>query len=143
MVILGITAAGLSSLCFIWSWATDSLKYKFVYSFLLFLQIASNFSIKFVATDKILYAIEICVMTLCLGGHFTLLPNVLRKIYGEQATELYGYMFSYYGLCYICLFFLQNAFLDETNALTYEIFFFINGGISALSSCVLFIFFKE
>ena len=104
-VILSIAATGCS-LCFIWSWATDFLQYKIVYSFLLFLQITSNFSIPFVATEKILYAIEIHIMTLCLGGHFTLLPNVLKKIYGEQATELYGYMFSYYGLSYIGLYFV-------------------------------------
>ena len=86
-----------------WSWATDYLPYRLVYSILLLTQIVTNFTIKFVAKNRALYAIWISLMLLCEGGHFTLVPNVLKKIYGEKATELYGYLFSYTGLCAIFL----------------------------------------
>lgn len=82
-------------------------------------------------------------MLLCEGGHFTLVPNVLKKIYGDKATELYGYLFSYTGLCAIFLILLQTEFLDDEDASSYDIFFYINGGISMVSMCLLVLFFRE
>ena len=79
-------AAVCNSIRFLWSWATDYLPYKLVYGFLLILQIALNFTIKLVATNRALYTIWIALMLLCEGGHFTLVPNALKKIYGEKAT---------------------------------------------------------
>ena len=82
-------------------------------------------------------------MLLCEGGHFTLVPNVLKKIYGQQATELYGYLFSYTGLCSVSMIFLQDAFLDTEVASSYDIFFYINGSLSAVSLSILVLFFYE
>ena len=103
LVILGSAAAVCNSMRFLWSWVTDYLPYKIVYSFMLCLQILLNFTIKLVAKNEIFYAIWISSMLFCEGGHFTLVPNVLKKIYGEKATQLYGILFSYTGVCAIAL----------------------------------------
>ena len=82
LAVVGSIAAVCNSSRFIWSWATDYLPYRFVYSILLLLQIFANFTVKFVAMNKVLYTVWISLMLLCEGGHFTLVPNVLKKIYG-------------------------------------------------------------
>jgi len=56
--------------------------------------------------SKETYAIWICLALFCEGGHFTLVPNMLKKIFGDQATSLYGIMLTYTGfssLVMICL----------------------------------------
>ena len=108
LAIVGSAAAVCNSSRFMWSWATDYLPYRLVYSILLLIQIVTNLTIKFVAKNRALYAIWISLMLLCEGGHFTLVPNVLKKIYGDKATELYGYLFSYTGLCALFLILLQT-----------------------------------
>ena len=142
LAIVGSAAAVCNSSRFIWSWATDYLPYRIVYSVLLLLQIFANFTIKMVAKNEVLYAVWISLMLLCEGGHFTLVPNVLKKIYGQRATELYGYLFSYTGVCAIAMILLQDAFLGET-ASSYDIFFYINGSISVVALLMCFILFKE
>ena len=86
LAVLGSVAAVCNSIRFFWSWATDYLPYKTVYAFMLCLQISLNFTVKLVAKNQALYAIWISLMLLCEGGHFTLVPNVLKKIFGEKAT---------------------------------------------------------
>ena len=70
---------------------------------MLVIQIGLNFTMSLVATNNALYAVWICGMLLCEGGHFTLVPNVLKKIYGDRATQLYGILFSYTGLCSVAM----------------------------------------
>ena len=86
LALVGSIASICNAIRFLWSWATDYMPYKLVYGFLLTLQIVLNFTIKLVAGNSILYAIWIALMLLCEGGHFTLVPNALKKIYGEKAT---------------------------------------------------------
>ena len=64
-----------------------------------------------VSDNATLYAIWISLILLCEGGHFTLVPNVLKKIYGERGTALYGIAFSYTGICAILIVVLQTAVL--------------------------------
>lgn len=139
---LGSFAAICNSIRFLWSWATDYVPYKIVYAFMLCIQIVLNFTIKLVAKNQALYAIWICGMLLCEGGHFTLVPNVLKKIYGEKATQLYGILFSYTGLCSVGLIILQDEFLGK-DATTYDIFFYINGGMSVMALLILVFLFSE
>ena len=51
-------------------------------------------------------------MLLCEGGHFTLVPNVLKKIYGaENGTVLYGIGFSFSGISAILIVIMQQTLL--------------------------------
>ena len=81
-------------------------------------------------------------MLLCEGGHFTLLPNVLKKIYGEKGTALYGIAFSYSSICGVLIVILQSLILTDT-VNSYDIFFYINGSGSCLSLLMLLILFSE
>ena len=33
-----------------------------------------------------------------VGGEMTVLPIVINKLFGERATEVYGYLFTYTGI---------------------------------------------
>ena len=80
----------------------------------------------------------------CEGGHFTLLPNVLKKIYGsDKGTALYGIAFSYTGLCAVLILFLQQYCLDVDSAKSFNTFFYICAALSTASIILLFTFFTE
>lgn len=82
-------------------------------------------------------------MTFCEGGHFTLVPNVLKKIYGkEYGTQLYGVLFTYTSITSVLMIVLQAELLTD-QASSYDVFFYINGGLSCISLLILLIFFKE
>ena len=81
--ILGSVASVANCLRFAWSGATDHLSYKAVYGALCLLQVVLDFTLPLVAENEGLYAIWISSMMFCEGGHFTLLPNILKKIFGE------------------------------------------------------------
>lgn len=66
-----------------------------------------------VAESEGLYAVWISLMLFCEGGHFTLVPNVLKKIYGDRGTALYGIAFSYTGICSILIVILQSCLLGD------------------------------
>ena len=88
------------------------------------------------------YALYVSLIMFCEGAHFTLVPNVLKKIYGDQATPVFGLMFSFSGICSILLIFLQKWFITaETRS--YNIFFLINGFLSLVSLIMLKFLFSE
>ena len=83
MALIGSIGSLFNACRFVWSWATDYYSYKLVYGILLLLQIIFNCTMIFIAKNDILFGIWIAVLLLCEGGHFTLVPNVLKKIYGD------------------------------------------------------------
>ena len=139
---LGSVAAVCNSIRFIWSMATDYFSYKVVYGIMLVMQIVLDFTVPLVAENAALYAIWISLMLLCEGGHFTLVPNVLKKIYGERGTALYGIAFSYTGICSIMIVVLQSYVLG-TKSQSYDYFFYFNGAASCVSIILLFTVFSE
>lgn len=140
--LLGSLTAVFNSIRFIWSYATDYYSYKLIYGILLTMQIILDFTVPLVAENDILFGIWVCAMLFCEGGHFTLLPNVLRKIYGENSTGLYGLIFSYTGICSILMIVLQGEFLGDTSK-SYNAFFYFIGGLSCVSLLLLLTLFKE
>lgn len=110
---LGSAAAICNAIRFCWSGLTDHFSYKLIYGILLVIQIALDFTIPLVSSNAGLYAIWICLILFCEGGHFTLVPNVLKKIYGDKGTALYGVCFSYTGVCAILIIILQTVLLTD------------------------------
>ena len=101
---VGSAAAIFNAIRFIWSFATDYFSYKSVYSVLLVIQIVLSFTMGLVDTSPVLFAIWVSLLMFCEGGHFTLIPNALKKIYGsENGTALYGIAFSFSGICSILM----------------------------------------
>ena len=139
---LGSIASICNAIRFIWSFATDHYSYKLVYGTLVTMQIVLNFTCPLIAESAGLYAIWISLMLLCEGGHFTLVPNVLKKIYGDKGTALYGIAFSYTGICSILIVVLQTFLLTDS-ANSYDYFFYANGAFSCVSLIMLLTLFKE
>ena len=111
---VGSAAAICNSIRFVWSFATDHFSYKSVYTILLVMQIALCFTMQLIDDNKALFAIWVSLLLLCEGGHFTVMPNVLKKIYGkEYGTALYGIAFSFSGICSILIVILQWQLLNE------------------------------
>ena len=133
----------MNSFRFLWSWGTDYASYKLIYGILLVLQIVLNFTIPLVAESEGLYAVWISLLVFCEGAHFTLVPNVLKKIFGgERGTEIYGILYSYVSVMAIIQIFMQNAILT-TEIKSYNEFFYIDGGLSAFSLILLLTLFSE
>ena len=95
---VGSVAAIFNGMRFIWSALLDKFPYKVVYGTLLVIEIIIGFTIPFVVDYKWLYAIWVCLAYLCLGGHFTLVPNELKQLFGPKTTQLYAYMYTYAGI---------------------------------------------
>lgn len=89
--------------------------------------------------SRYLFALWVWLSVWCEGGHFTLVPNVLKIIYGKQATQLYGLLFSYLGVCSIVMLLLLKSPLDEM----YIWFWFLGGCMSIVALLILVTVFKQ
>ena len=81
----------------------------------------------------------LCLALFCIGGHFALFPNVLKQVYGKQATGLYGVMFSGTGLASV---FIVGLILSPIGK-NFNILFYIFGTLSVLSLVILIFFYKQ
>jgi Na+/melibiose symporter-like transporter len=101
---LGSIASVLSAARFIWSTASmDYFSYRTIYAVLLVMQIILCMTMPLVSKNAGLYAIWVCLVCFCEGGHFSMVPNVVKKIFGKESTGLYGILYSYSGVCAIML----------------------------------------
>jgi hypothetical protein len=80
---LGLVFNGMR---FIWSALLDHFSYKTVYGFLLSIEIIIGCTFPSIREIDWLYTVWICLGYLCLGGHFTLVPNEMKKIFGGKTT---------------------------------------------------------
>jgi len=76
----------------------------------------------------------------CEGGHFTLMPNILKQIFGASATQLYGFAFSFTGFTSFAILGLQLGFLTAS---TYKYFFFAGSLTSCVSLIMLIFWFTD
>ena len=132
---MGSFGSVFTSLRFIWSAALDSKPYKLIYGILLMLQIALALTMFVAIQTKITYVVWMCSAFFCEGGHFTLVPNILKKIYDDQATSLYGVMLTYTGLSSIVMIGLLETALSKD----YLVFYLITA-CSSFAALVLLLF---
>ena len=88
---------------------------------------------------RVTYTVWICGALFCEGGHFTLVPNVLKKIFADQATSLYGFVLTYTGLTSLVMIGLLETSLSQN----YLAFYLITAGASFVSLCILCFAFSE
>lgn len=138
--VVGSVGAGANSLLFIWSGALDKYSYKLVYGILLAVQFVFGMFIVTFKSDKYLFAFCYCMILFCGGGHSTLVPNIMKQIFGKKATVLYGFAFSFTGMISVVMILVQIWFLKEGS---FYIFFLTGSAMSALSFIILIFFFKE
>lgn len=63
-------------------------------------------SMTYAIQSQATYTIWICAMLFTEGGHFTIMPNALRTVFGDAATGIYGIIFSFTGLANILILFV-------------------------------------
>ena len=108
------------------------------------MQVLLIVAVPFAANSQIFYATCIALIMFCEGGHFTLVPNVLKKIFGSQnGTAIYGICFSYTGLCAVLVLFLQEYFLNSDSARSFTLFFLLTGILSLIALVLLLTVFVE
>ena len=123
----------MNLLRFTWSWALDHYSYKVVYGTLLLLQIFLNFTIFFIDKNWYTYALWIWLFVLAEGGHYSLLPNILKRIFGSKATQMYGWFGSYPSVSCVITIYLQKWFLVDGEIKTFYLFFIFYGCLNVLS----------
>ena len=128
-----------TSLRFLWSAALDQKSYKLVYGVLLVCQVLVSLTMFVAIQSKLSYIIWICIGLFCEGGHFTIVPNTLKQIFGDQATSLYGIMLTYTGLSSL----VMIGLLETTLSDDYLAFYLITAGCSLAALCILLFAFNE
>jgi len=136
LTMIGSIGAFFATIRFIWSGFLDTYSYRKVYGALLCVQIVSGIGIVLFSHIKWVYAFFYSMILFCEGGHFTLVPNVLKQIFGPKATQLYGFAFSFTGFTSLSLLGLQMAFLSDK---TYK-YFFLGGALTSGIALVMLIF---
>lgn len=86
------------------------------------------------AQNKASYAWWVWLTIWCEAGHFAIVPNVLKQIFGQQATSLYGLVYSYAGIAAVTLLILLQTPLSTQ----YYALWFITTGASCLALILLF-----
>lgn len=81
----------------------------------------------------------VCLVLFCIGGHFALFPNLLKQMYGKQATVLYGVLFTGSGLASLLIVALVLSPIGQA----YYVHFYIFGAFSACSLFILLFSFEQ
>lgn len=136
---VGSISALFNAARFVWSGALDKYSFKKVYGALLSIQITCAFTIKLTEESRIGFATLVCLTLFCIGGHFALFPNVLKQVFGKQATFLYGIMFTGTGLASLTIVGLVFSPLGGL----YHVMFYIFGLFSIFSMCILVFAFEQ
>ena len=66
-------------------------------------------TIDFAAQTRPTFALWLCLMIFTEGGHFVIVPNALRAIYGEAASGVYGVIFTFTGLSSFMIMFVVTS----------------------------------
>ena len=113
-----------------------------VFGTLLAVQIFLNFTIFFVDSNYISYAIWVWFFTFCEGAIFIVMPNIMKRIFGSKTIGMYGYFASFSAASSLITLLMDHLFLSGS-LLSYEMFFVFNGVLSLLALIILIFFFDE
>ena len=139
LTLISSVSSLFNALRFVWSGALDKYSFKWVYGTLVVIQILLASTIKLEETSKFSFAVMLCLTLFCIGGHFALFPNVLKQVFGKQATVLYGFLFTGTGISSV---FIVGLILTPVGK-QYQIMFYIFGMFSVLSLVILIFFYKQ
>lgn len=82
-----------------WGPFVEKYTYKRVYGTILAIQIILGFSFPdFGSQYKGTFLIYVSTIFFCEGAHFTLMPIMISRLFGEQATMVYAFGFSFSGV---------------------------------------------
>ena len=84
LTIVGSVASVFNgSFRYLWGILMDKISFKKAYAILIATQTVFIMSMFYVAKVEALYLIWVCVIVCCEGGHFTIYPAVIARMYGK------------------------------------------------------------
>jgi MFS family permease len=140
---VGSMAAIMNSCRFVWSGLLDKFTYKTVYGALLAIQIGIGLTMEMVKNNEVLYCVWVAMSLFTEGAHFSLVPNVLKMIFGDKlAIQMYSVVFSYTAVSAFLQLALQVMFL-RGHPEVFGYLFYLGGGLSVIALLMLVLMFKE
>lgn len=106
---------------------------------MILVQLILSFVMSTAVKSKPAYAVCVCVAFFCEGGHFTLVPAMYKKLFGEEGARVFGVGFSFIGvasLFQLLLFYTLGEYVSQ------EEFFYIFGGMCILAGIILVFLFE-
>lgn len=97
------------------------------------------FTIEWTSETRFTYGTVVCLTLFCIGAHFALFPNVLKQIYGKQATPLYGIMMTGTGVASTVI----VGLILSPVGLKFFLMFYISGALSIVALIILVTVFKQ
>lgn len=123
----------------LWGFFFDKTSFRVVYLVILSLQIALCFTFPSVNKFKPSFLIWIVILTVCSGGHFTILAPTAVRIYQRgTGAKIYSFLIIAIGVSCLIVYFIQVYATD----LGPSVFYYIIGGFSCVS-LISTIFFSE
>ena len=89
----------------------------------------SNFAVYHRAT----FIIYLCLLVAMEAGHFTLMPIMIAKLFGEKAQIVYPFAFSFSGIASLIISFLAHFLLDGN----FELLYYISAALNLVSFAIL------
>jgi len=117
----------------------DLTSFKLTYATMLVVQAAVLATMSALATTFATYFIWVCIIMLCEGAHFVLLPSVCAKIYGpHMGAKMYAFLVPSYGLGTLSSMVLQKYYIADLGYETMWTMLTIMTLLALVLNCVFF-----
>lgn len=83
---------------FTWSLPIDYYSFKRVYGCMVVLEIFLSFTMPLAVQNEGTYLLWVSLTYWIEGGHFTLIPAIYKKIFGDEGARVFGIGFSFLGI---------------------------------------------
>lgn len=138
--LVGAISGIFGGIRFHWGSFIDWFGYKAVYGCILVLQAIIGFTFPFFgAQHRGSFATYLCLIFFTEGAHFTLVPIMITRIFGEQATMVYGFGFSFSGFSSIVTSLLVTLVFSDN----FEACYYLGAVLCLVSLFILVFLFKE
>lgn len=139
LTLINSIAAIFNSIRFVWSGALDKLSFKKVFGVLIIIQLVIAFTVKLAVLSRVSFCIMFCMTVFCIGGQCALFPNILKIIYGKQATFLFGILFTATGFGNLLIVGLVLSPAGDK----YFVLYYLFGLLSIVALLILIFSFKQ
>lgn len=124
---------------FLWGYLMDKIGFKPLMSFISTVEVIVAGSFYYSAKFDLIYVISVLFIAACIGGHFSTLPPLFKKVYGlEIGPQIYGLCGFFVGTANLTGPLLTAFFLKEKK--DYLITFLIGGSLVMIKIFCLLMF---
>jgi MFS family permease len=138
--LIGAIAGIFGGIRFQWGPLVKALGFKAVYSGILLLEMIIGYTFpQFGALYKSTFAVYLGLIFFAEGAHFTLMPIMISRMFGEHATMVYGFGFSFSGFSsLISSLLIAFVFNDD-----FETCYYLGASLCVVSLVILGCLFRE